>query len=89
MKKKEKKKGTTQCNKRTVTYDKNRVDAILVLLNMTMKSSNLRKKNKGTTICGKKKKLSNMILELHNAIMEPSNVKKKIREPPNKQEKEI
>ena len=37
----------------------------------------------------KKKKLSNMILELHNAIMEPSNVKKKIREPPNKQEKEI
>ena len=29
------------------------------------------------------KKLSNMIFELHNVRVEPSNVRKKIREPPN------
>ena len=29
---------------------------MLVLLNVTMEPSNLRKKNKGTTICEKKKK---------------------------------
>ena len=69
-----KKKGTTECEKRTVTCDKNRVDAMLVLLNMTIKPLNLRKKNKPLYVT---KKLSNMILELHNTIMEPSNVRKK------------
>ena len=29
------------------------------------------------------KELSNVILKLHNVIMEPSNVRKKKREPPN------
>ena len=41
-----KKQGTTEC-------DKNRVDAMLVLLNVTMELSNLRK-NKETTICDKR-----------------------------------
>ena len=40
--------------KKTVTCDKNRADEMLVLLNMTMEPSNLRKKNKGTTICDKR-----------------------------------
>ena len=42
---------------------------MLVLLNMIIEPSNVRKKkiNKGTTICDKK--LSNVILELHNVIM--------------------
>ena len=39
-----KNKGTTQCDKRTVTCAKNRADAALVLFNMTMEPSNLRKK---------------------------------------------
>ena len=50
----EKSKGTTQCDKRTATCDKNRVDVMLVLLNMTMEPSNLREKNKETTICNKR-----------------------------------
>ena len=29
------------------------------------------------------KELSHMILELHNVRMKPSNIKKKVREPPN------
>ena len=48
-----KSKGTNQCDKRTVTYDKrtvtcdkNRPDVMLVLLNMTIELSNLRKKIK-------------------------------------------
>ena len=63
-----KKKGTTQCDKRivkcdkrtitcdkrTVTCDKNRTYAMLVLLNITIEPSNLREKNKGTTICDKR-----------------------------------
>ena len=40
--------------KKTVTCDKNRTDALLVLFNITIEPSNLRKKNKGTTICDKK-----------------------------------
>ena len=48
---------------------------MLVLLNMTIEPLNLRKKkNKPLYVT---KKLSNMILELHNMIMEPSNVRKK------------
>ena len=40
----EKNKETTQCDKRTAICDKNRADVMLVLLNMTMEQSNLRKK---------------------------------------------
>ena len=57
----EKKKGTTQydkrtitCDKRTVTCDKNRTYAMFVLLNIIIEPSNLREKNKGTTICDKR-----------------------------------
>ena len=46
-------KGTNQCDKRTITCDKNRADVMLVLLNMTMEPSNLRKKNKRTITCDK------------------------------------
>ena len=86
-------------------------DAMLVLFNVAMEPSNLKKKKKkGTTICDKRtvkfeigtvqcengtvkcekkvreplnvrKKLSHVMLELHNVKMEPSNVTKKIREP--------
>ena len=65
-----KSKGTNQCDKRTVTYDKrtvtcnkNRPDVMLVMLNMTIELSNLRKKIKnyhiwqykdGTIKCKKK-----------------------------------
>ena len=34
-----------------------------------------------------RKELSHVMLELHNVRMEPSNVKKKIREPPNVRKK--
>ena len=37
-------KRTVTCDKKTVTCDKNIVDVMLVLLNITMKPSNLRKK---------------------------------------------
>ena len=40
----EKSKGTTKYEKRTVTCDKNRTNAMLVLLNITMELSNVRKK---------------------------------------------
>ena len=61
----EKSKGTTKydkktvtcdtCDKRIVTCNKNRTDAMLVLLNIIMEPSNLRKKiNKGTTIYDKR-----------------------------------
>ena len=62
-----KSKGTTKCEKRTVTFDKNRTYAMLVLLNITMEPSNVRKK------------LSHAMLELHNVRMKPSNVRKKIK----------
>ena len=53
---------------------------MLVLFNITMEPSNLRKKKEPLYVT---KELSNVILELHNVIIEPSNVRKKIREPPN------
>ena len=64
--------------KKTITSDKNRTDAMLVLLNITMTPSNLRK----IIIIIREplymtKVLSNVILELHNVIMESSNVRKK------------
>ena len=46
--------GPPNMRKKTVTCDKNRTDALLVLFNITIEPSNLRKKNKGTTICDKK-----------------------------------
>ena len=49
---------------------------------MRIEPSNVRKKSKGTTKC-EKKKLSRIMLELHNMKMEPSSVRKKKREPPN------
>ena len=39
-----------------------------------MKPSNMRKKSKGTTKC--EKKLSHVMLELHNVRIEPLNVRK-------------
>ena len=48
---------------------------MLVLLNMTMEPSNLRKKIKEPLYVTKE--LSNVMLELHNMIIEPSNVRKK------------
>ena len=70
-----KSKGTTKCEKKTITSDKNRTDAMLVLLNITMTPSNLRK----IIIIIREplymtKVLSNVILELHNVIMELHNV---------------
>ena len=55
---------------------------MLVLLNVIMESSNLRKKKIKEPLY-MTKELSNLILELHNMKMEPSNVKKKIIEPSN------
>ena len=49
---------------------------MLVLFNVTIESSNLRKK-KIKELLYVTKKLSNMILKLHNVIMESSNVRKK------------
>ena len=59
---------------------------MLVLLNITMELSNLRKKKIKEPLYVTKE-LSNVILKLHNVIMEPSNVRKKIREPPNVRKK--
>ena len=41
-----KSKGTNKYDKRTITCDKNIVDVMLVLLNITMEPSNLRRKKK-------------------------------------------
>ena len=49
---------------------------MLVLLNITMEPSNLKKKIIKEPLYVRKK-LSNVILELHNVRMEPSNVIKK------------
>ena len=50
-----------------------------------MKLSNVRKKSKEITKC--EKKLSHVILELHNVRMKPSNVRK--MEPPNVRKKNV
>ena len=55
-----------QCNdNKILNVTKIEIDAMLVLLNKTMKSSNVRKE------------LSYMILELLNIKLEPSNMRKK------------
>ena len=56
-------------------YTKIELDAMLVLLNVTMEPSNLRKKIKEPLYVTEE--LSNLILELHNVIMEPSNLRNK------------
>ena len=67
--------------KKTVTCDKNRIDAMLVLFNITMEPSNLRKKNKGTIICDKR----TVTCDVRTAQCEDETVKceKKVREPLN------
>ena len=60
-------KKTVTYDKRTVTYNKKRTDAMLVLLNITMEPSNLRKKIKELLYVTKE--LSNVIFELHNMRM--------------------
>ena len=47
-----------------------------------MEPSNLRKKKIKEPLY-MTKELSNVILELHNVIIKPLNVRKKIRKPPN------
>ena len=68
----EKSKGTAKCEKRIVTCDKNRTYAILVLLNIIMEQSNLRKKKLKEPLY-----MTKELLELHNVIMESSNIRKK------------
>ena len=47
--------GIAQCNnKKILNVTKIESDGMLVLLNKTMEPSNVRKKNKGTTICENK-----------------------------------
>ena len=68
--------GIAQCNnKKILNVTKIEIDAMLVLLNITMEPSNLRKKIKELLYVTKE--LSNVIFELHNVRMEPSNVRKK------------
>ena len=50
---------------------------------MIIESSNVRKKKKKKEPPNVTKVLSNAMLELHNVRIEPSNVRKKIRKPPN------
>ena len=58
-----------------------RSDIILVLPNVMMELSNMRKKKREPL--NVTKVLSNVMLVLSNVIMEPLNVRKKIKEPPN------
>ena len=51
-------------------------DAMLVLLNVTMKPSNVKKKKVREPL-NVRKKLSHVMLELHTMRIEPSNVRKK------------
>ena len=51
-------------------------DAMLVLLNITMELSNLREKKIKKPLYVTKE-LSSVILELHNVIIEPLNVREK------------
>ena len=63
------------------TCDKNRANAMLVLLNMTIKPSNLRKKKNGTTICDKRTvKYDIEIAQCDNGTVKCEKKKKK---PPN------
>ena len=57
-----------------------KLDVMLVLLNMTMKPSNVKKSKEPPNV---RKKLSHVMLEQHNVRMKLSNVRNKVREPPN------
>ena len=68
--------------KKELTCDKNRIDVMLVLFNITIEPSNLRKKKrKGTTICDKR----TVTCDIGTAQCEDETVKceKKVREPLN------
>ena len=68
--------GIAQCNnKKIMNVTKIEIDAMLVLLNKTMKSSNVRKKVREPP--NVRKKRSYVILKLHNVRIKPSNVKKR------------
>ena len=68
--------GIAQCNDiKILNVTKIEIDAMLVLLNKTMKSSNVRKKVREPP--NVRKKRSHVILKLHNVRIKPSNVKKK------------
>ena len=68
--------GIAQCNdKKILNVTKIEIDAMLVLLNKIMKSSNVRKKVREPP--NVRKKRSHVILKLHNVRIKPSNVKKK------------
>ena len=51
------------------------LDAMLVLLNVTMEPSNVRKKVREPS--NVRKELSHVMLEVHNVRIEPSSVRKK------------
>ena len=68
--------GIAQCNnKKILNVTKIEIDATLVLLNKTMKPSNVRKKVREPP--NMRKKRSYVILKLHNVRIKPSNVRKK------------
>ena len=52
-----------------------KLDVMLVLINVTMEPSNVKKKVREPP--NVRKELSHVILELHNVMMEQSNVRKK------------
>ena len=62
-------------NKKILNVTKIEIDVMLVLLNKTMKSSNVRKKIREPP--NVRKKRSHVILKLHNVRIKPSNVRKK------------
>ena len=64
-----KSKGTTQCDKKTVTY---------VVGTAQCKDETIKcEKKKVRELLNMRKKLSHVMLELHNVRMEPSSVRKK------------
>ena len=63
-------------NRVPLNVTKIELDAMLLLLNMIMESSNLRKKNIREPLYVTEQ-LSNLILKLYNVIMEPSSLKNK------------
>ena len=64
----EKSKGTAQCGKKTIICD-------IGATQYEDEIVNLRKKVREPPMCGKK--LSHVMLKLHNVKMEPSNMRKK------------
>ena len=73
-----KSKGTSKCEKRTITCDIGTTQ----YEDGTVKCEKKVREPPNVT-----KKLSYVMLELHNVRMKPSNVRKKVREPPNVRKK--